>query len=96
MGKITMKEATELHKKGLLDDEALKEMQNSDMVGTRTRNSEARVIKTGAGTYVTPQLYFRGLSRGGEYSKVMTEFREEFNKLVNKYTTTVKTSKETK
>tara|TARA_X000001382_G_scaffold119911_1_gene101063 strand:- start:1335 stop:1613 length:279 start_codon:yes stop_codon:yes gene_type:complete len=90
MGKITMKEAHDLHEKGLLDDKALKEMQNSGMVGTRTRHSERRVIKTSKGTYVTPQLYFRGLTKGGEYSKKMTEFRTEFDKLVDKYTTTIK------
>jgi hypothetical protein len=90
MGKITMKEAHELHEKGLLDDKALKEMQNSGMVGTRTRSSERRVMKTSKGAYVTPQLYFRGLTKGGEYSKKMTEFRSEFHKLVEKYTTTIK------
>ena len=94
MGKLTTKEAENLHKEGLLTDETLKEMQDTGLVGRRTRN-ERRVIKNKNGGYVTPQLYFRGLSRDGEYSNKMTKFREKFNELVSEYTTTI-TNKETK
>jgi len=66
MGKLTTKEAEALHKEGLLTDEALKEMQDTGLVGRRARN-ERRVMKNKKGGYVTPQLYFRGLSRDGEY-----------------------------
>lgn len=92
MGKLTTKEAENLHKEGLITDETLKEMQNTGLVGRRTRN-ERRVIKNKNGGYVTPQLYFRGLSRDGEYSNKMTEFRTKFNELVAEYTTTI-TNKE--
>ena len=44
-------------------------------------------MKDGKGNQGTPQLYFRGLSKTGEYSKKMNEFKDEFTKLVNKYTT---------
>ena len=94
MGKLTTKEAENLHKEGLLTDETLKEMQDTGLVGRRARN-ERRVIKNKNCGYVTPQLYFRGLSRDGEYSDKMTKFREEFNELVNKYTTLI-TNKENK
>ena len=94
MGKLTTKEAENLHKEGLLTDETLKEMQNTGLVGRRARN-ERRVMKNKNGGYVTPQLYFRGLSRDGEYSNKMTKFREKFNELVSEYTTTI-TNKETK
>ena len=94
MGTLTTKEAENLHKEGLLTDETLKEMQDTGLVGRRARN-ERRVIKNKNGGYVTPQLYFRGLSRDGEYSTKMTKFREEFNELVNKYTTLI-TNKENK
>ena len=94
MGKLTTKEAENLHKEGLITDETLKEMQNTGLVGRRARN-ERRVIKNKNGGYVTPQLYFRGLSRDGEYSNKMTKFREKFNELVSEYTTTI-TNKETK
>ena len=92
MGKLTTKEAENLHKEGLITDETLKEMQNTGLVGRRTRN-ERRVIKNKNGGYVTPQLYFRGLSRDGEYSNKMTEFRTKFNELVAEYTITI-TNKE--
>tara|TARA_R110002020_G_scaffold72272_4_gene186057 strand:- start:1961 stop:2245 length:285 start_codon:yes stop_codon:yes gene_type:complete len=94
MGKLTTKEAENLHKEGLLTDETLREMQNTGLVGRRARN-ERRVMKNKNGGYVTPQLYFRGLSRDGEYSNKMTKFREKFNELVSEYTTTI-TNKETK
>ena len=44
MGKLTTKEAEALHKEGLLTDEALKEMQDTGLVGRRARN-ERRVMK---------------------------------------------------
>ena len=94
MGKLTTKEAENLHKEGLLTDETLREMQNTGLVGRRARN-ERRVMKNKNGGYVTPQLNFRGLSRDGEYSNKMTKFREKFNELVSEYTTTI-TNKETK
>jgi len=89
MGKLTTKEAEKLKKEGLLTDEAIDEMQDLGLVGRKSRG-ERRVMKTKEGFYVTPQLYFRGLSRNGEYSKKMTEFRNKFNDLVNEYTTTQK------
>ena len=92
MGKLTTKEAEQLKKEGLLTDEAFNEMQEAGLVGRRSRN-ERRVMKSKAGSWVTPQLYFRGLSKGGEYSKKMTEFRGEFNNLIEKYTTTLKANK---
>jgi hypothetical protein len=94
MGKLTTKEAEALHKDGLLTDEALKEMQDTGLVGRRARN-ERRVMKNKKGGFVTPQLYFRGLSRDGEYSTEMTEFRDKFNELLQEYTHTI-TNKETK
>jgi len=85
MGRITIAEMEDLKKKGLLDDKAVEEMQKSGIVGTRRRGIR-RYMKDGKGNQVTPQLYFRGLSKTGEYSKKMTEFKDEFAKLVNKYT----------
>lgn len=89
MGKLTTKEAEQLKKEGLLTDDAINEMQDLGLVGRKSRG-ERRVMKTKTGSYVSPQLYFRGLSRNGEYSNKMTEFRTKFNDLVNEYTTTLK------
>lgn len=86
MGRLTISEMEDLQKKGLLDDKAVAEMQKSGLVGTRRRGVR-RYMKDGKGNQVTPQLYFRGLSKTGEYSKKMNEFKDEFTKLVNKYTT---------
>ncbi len=92
MGKLTTKEAETLREVGLLTDEAVNEMQELGLVGKRSRG-ERRVMKTKKGSYVMPQLYFRGLSKGGEYSKEMTMFRKKFNELVQEYTVTQNTSK---
>jgi|TARA_R100000501_G_C2595900_1_gene94449 hypothetical protein len=85
MGKLTVAEAEQLEKEGVLSSKAIKEMQNSGLVSSRKRNTR-RYMKTANGSWVCPQLYFQGL-KGAEYSKKMVEFREKFNTLVQKYTT---------
>ena len=89
MGKLTVAEAEQLRKEGVLSDMAIKEMQDSGLVSSRKRNTR-RYMKTANGTWVCPQLYFQGLN-GNDYSKKMTEFREKFNSLLNEYTTVRKT-----
>ena len=89
MGKLTVAEAEQLRKEGVLSDIAIKEMQDSGLVSSRKRNTR-RYMKTANGTWVCPQLYFQGLN-GNDYSKKMTEFREKFNALLNEYTTVRKT-----
>ena len=88
MGKLTRKEAEELHKIGRLDDKTMEVLENEGLVSRRARGVR-RVMKTKNGNYVTPQLYFRGLNNNGnnEYSKKMTELRDKVNNLFNDYTT---------
>ena len=88
MGKLTRKEAEELHKIGKLDDETMKVLENEGLVSRRARGVR-RVMKTKNGSYVTPQLYFRGLNNNenNEYSNKMTELRDKVNNLFNDYTT---------
>ena len=90
MGKLTVAEAEQLEKQGVLSNKAIKEMQDSGLVSTRKRNTR-RYMKTANGTWVCPQLYFQGLN-GNDYSKRMTEFRDKFNTLLNEYTTIRKTT----
>ena len=85
MGKITVSEAEQLKKDGVLSDSAIAEMQKSGLVGIRKRNTR-RYMKTADGKWVCPQLYFQGLNNS-DYSKKMTEFREKFNSLLVEYTT---------
>ena len=85
MGKLTVKEAEELKKKGILSNRAVTEMQKSGLVGTRKRGVR-KYMKTADGDWVCPQLYFQGLNNS-KYSKRMVEFRDEFNALLSKYTT---------
>ena len=88
MGKLTRKEAEELHKIGRLDDETMEVLENEGLVSRRARGVR-RVMKTKNGNYVTPQLYFRGLNNNenNEYSNKMTELRDKVNNLFNEYTT---------
>ena len=90
MGKLTVAEAEQLKKEGVLTDSTIKEMQDSGLVSSRKRNTR-RYMKTANGTWVCPQLYFQGLT-GNDYSKRMTEFRDKFNTLLNEYTTIRKTT----
>ena len=55
MGKLTRKEAEELHKIGRLYDETMEVLENEGLVSRRARGVR-RVMKTKNGNYVTPQL----------------------------------------
>ena len=92
MAKLTRKEAEDLHKIGTLDDETMKIMENEGFVARRARG-QRRVMKTKNNSYVTPQFYFRGLSKNGEYSKKMEELHTKVHELFNKYTTTFNNNK---
>jgi len=89
MGKLTLKEIEDLNKNGVLTDKTVKELQESGFASTRRHNTR-RFMKTKTGSFVSPQLYFQGRN-GAEPSKKMLEFRSEFNKLMEKYTTTKST-----
>tara|TARA_R100001480_G_scaffold3514_1_gene9180 strand:+ start:753 stop:1031 length:279 start_codon:yes stop_codon:yes gene_type:complete len=92
MAKLTRKEAEDLHKIGTLDDETMEIMENEGFVARRARG-QRRVMKTKNNSYVTPQFYFRGLSKNGEYSKKMEELHTKVHELFNKYTTTFNNNK---
>ena len=83
MGKLTVNEAEQLQKSGVLSKKAVEEMQEKGLVSTRRRGIK-RVMKTADGGYVTPQLYFQGLN-GNKYSARMIELKDKFNSLVNEY-----------
>ena len=89
MGKLTRKEAEDLHKIGTLDDKTMEVLENEGFVARRARGQK-RVMKTKNNSYVPPQFYFRGLSKNGsgEYSKKMEELHTKVHELFNKYTTT--------
>jgi len=92
MAKLTRKEAEDLHKIGTLDDETMEVLENEGFVARRARG-QRRVMKTKNNSYVTPQFYFRGLSKNGEYSKKMEELHTKVHELFNKYTTTFNNNK---
>jgi hypothetical protein len=94
MGKLTRKEAEAFHKQGTFDDETMKVLEKEGFVSRRGRGPK-RVMKTKNNSYVTPQFYFRGLSKNGsnEYSKKMEELHTKVHELFNKYTTTLNNNK---
>ena len=61
-------------------------MQNKGLV-SKNKTTVRRFIKTADGKWVEPQLYFRG-SKDTTKSKRMESFITDYNKLVEKYTTT--------
>jgi hypothetical protein len=87
MGRLTLNEAEKLHNEGIISKDALSTMQEEGLASSRHTTTK-RWMKSANGANVTPQLYFSGIGKDGEYSKKMTEFRNEFNTLRNKYTTT--------
>jgi|TARA_R100000789_G_scaffold96253_1_gene97489 hypothetical protein len=94
MGKLTVNEAEKLHTKGVITTAALQTMREEGLASSRTTATK-RWMKSANGKNVTPQLYFSGIGKDGEYSKKMIEFKNEFNTLREKYTTTT-TNKTTK
>ena len=92
MAKLTRKEAEDHHKIGTLDDETMEIMENEGFVARRARG-QRRVMKTKNNSYVTPQFYFRGLSKNGEYSKRMEELHTKVHELFNEYTITQNNNK---
>tara|TARA_Y100000588_G_C13401791_1_gene563564 strand:+ start:131 stop:415 length:285 start_codon:yes stop_codon:yes gene_type:complete len=88
MGRLTMEEVEQMKKSGVLTDEAIKDMQDKGLVGSRKRGNRRFMKDAGKknGTKVYPLLYFSGFGKGGKYTTDMTNLRNEFNKLIQKYT----------
>jgi predicted transcriptional regulator len=86
MGKLTIKEAEDLQKSGVLSKKAVEGLQDKGLVSTRTRSNK-RYIKTASGNFVSPQLYFQGIGKD-KYSQEMNELKQKFNSLISEYTTT--------
>tara|TARA_R110002050_G_scaffold85017_2_gene181391 strand:- start:44 stop:319 length:276 start_codon:yes stop_codon:yes gene_type:complete len=86
MGKISQKDTQELVESGILSKKALSEMTDKGLV-SKNKNTVRRFMKTADGKFVEPSLYFRG-AKGTKPSKKMTEFTTEYQKLLEKYTTT--------
>ena len=90
MGKLSAQDAAKLAKSGLLSKKALNEMENNGFV-SKGRTSVKRFIKTSEGKFVTPCLYFRG-AKNTTPSKKMENFVSDYEKLLEKYTTTKTTT----
>ena len=83
MGRLTIKEVGDLTKSGILDKKAVEELESKGLVGTRNRGTKY-YLKNGKGK-VYPQLYFKGLGKQTKPSGKMKNFRDEFNKLLEKF-----------
>ena len=86
MGKISKDNTKKLVDSGVLSKKALAEMEKMNVVA-KDRSAVKRFMKTADGKFVEPSLYFRG-AKGTKPSKKMTEFTNEYQKLLEKYTTT--------
>ena len=85
MGKISQKDTEALVSSGVLSKRALTEMKDKNLLA-KNKSSVRRFMKTADGKFVEPSLYFRG-AKGTKPSKKMTEFTNEYQKLLEKYTT---------
>jgi|TARA_R110002126_G_C10099869_1_gene466059 hypothetical protein len=86
MGKISQKDTQKLVESGILSNKALSEMKDKGIVA-KNKNTVRRFMKTADSKFVEPSLYFRG-AKGTKPSNEMTEFLTEYQKLLEKYTTT--------
>ena len=85
MGKLTIKEVSDLKKQGILDDKTIKELETKKLVGTRTRGVSYYLTNNKKKVY--PTLYFRKLGKGTDQNQKLKDFRDEFNKMLEKYAT---------
>ena len=85
MGKLTIKEVDDLKKQGILDEKTIKELETKKLVGTRTRG--VSYFLTNNKKKVYPTLYFRKLGKGTTQNQKLKDFRNEFNKLLEKFAT---------
>jgi len=83
MGRLTIKEVGDLTKSGILNKKAVEELESKGLVGTRNRGTKY-YLKNGKGK-VYPQLYFKGLGKQTKPAGKMKNFRDEFNKLLEKF-----------
>lgn len=89
MGRLSIQEAEDLHKAGVLDDNALDEMRSKGLVGTKRRGSRLYLKpKNGSDKRIYPTLYFAGLGKGAKYDKDMLAIKDGFAKLIKPYTIT--------
>ena len=85
MGKLTTKEVDDLRKQGILDEKTVKELQSKKLVGTRNRGTSYYLTNNKNKVY--PTLYFRKLGKGTTQTQKLIDFRNEFNKLLEKFGT---------
>ena len=85
MGKIKQSDIDKLKEAGKLSASAEKSLKQTKSVSKKSTTTR-RFMKTKNGTFVSPNLYFRG-GRGLEPSNDMIKFQTEYDKLVTKYTT---------
>ena len=87
MGKLSIGEVEELRSSGILNEEAVKEMQDKGLVGTRKRGKKWYMTSKNR-KRVYPTLYFAGLGKDGDnYTTKMSELKTKFTSLLQEYAT---------
>ena len=93
MGKLSISEVEELRSSGILDEGAVKEMQDKGLVGVRKRGNKW-FMTTKNKKRVYPTFYFQGLGRdGANYTGRMNELKNKFAELLKQYATEENTTK---
>lgn len=83
-GKLSIAQADKLKDAGLLKQKDIDALQKANAISKR-QNGSKYTMRSACNKNICPQLYFKGLGKQGKYSNKMTEFRNEFNKLLEKY-----------
>jgi hypothetical protein len=85
MGGLTIEETQSLIDAGILNNNALLELQERGLVGKRRRRKNKNYVLNMDNIKVYPTLTFKGHGKGNENSNVMQSIRNEFDTLINKY-----------
>ena len=85
-GKLSIAQADKLKEAGLLKQKDIDALQKANAISKR-QNGSKQSMKSACNKTVYPQLYFKGLGKGGKYTKDMTSLRSEVTKSIEKWAT---------
>ena len=85
MGRLTIEETNDLIDAGILSTNALLELQDRGLVGTRRRRKEPLFVLNYNGVKVYPLLVFKGHGKGNKDSDTMVSIRNDFQLIINNY-----------
>ena len=88
--KMSQERLVELRNLDFLSEEQIQKMIDHDFISGKNHKTGRKVMETSDGRYTQPSLSFVGNGKNTPYTSSMVDLKNEFEELVEKYTTVVK------